>query len=38
MREMKDSGIEWVGNIPAHWDIHPLYYYFSERKKKNYLG
>lgn len=35
--EMKDSGIEWVGNIPAHWDIHPLYYYFSERKKKNYL-
>ena len=35
---MKDSGIEWVGNIPAHWDIHPLYYYFSERKKKNYLG
>lgn len=36
--EMKNSGIEWVGNIPAHWDIHPLYYYFSERKKKNYLG
>lgn len=36
--EMKDSGIEWVGNIPAHWDVHPLYYYFSERKKKNYLG
>lgn len=36
--EMKDSGIEWVGNIPAHWDVHPLYYYFAERKKKNYLG
>lgn len=36
--EMKDSGIEWVGSIPAHWDVHPLYYYFSERKKKNYLG
>lgn len=36
--EMKDSGIEWVGNVPAHWDVHPLYYYFSERKKKNYLG
>lgn len=36
--EMKDSGIEWVGNIPAHWDVHPLYYYFSERKRKNYLG
>lgn len=36
--EMKESGIEWVGNIPAHWDVHPLYYYFSERKRKNYLG
>ncbi len=20
-REMKDSGIEWIGNIPAHWKI-----------------
>ena len=18
---MKDSGIEWLGNIPAHWEI-----------------
>ena len=35
---MKDSGIEWVGNIPVHWDVRPLYYYFAERKKKNYLG
>lgn len=36
--EMKDSGIEWVGNIPVHWVVRPLYYYFAERKKKNYLG
>ncbi len=36
--EMEDSRIEWVGSIPAHWGVHPLYYYFSERKKKNYLG
>lgn len=36
--EMKDSGIEWVESIPAHWDVRPLYYYFAERKKKNYLG
>lgn len=34
--EMKDSGIEWVGEIPAAWDIHPVYYYFGERKNKNY--
>lgn len=33
---MKDSGIEWVGEIPATWDVHPVYYYFGERKNKNY--
>jgi len=24
MREMKDSGIEWIGEIPADWKIQPL--------------
>ena len=38
MREMKDSGIEWIGAIPAMWQIHPLYYYFCERKCRNTLG
>lgn len=33
---MKDSGIEWVGTIPAMWDVHPVYVYFRERKNKNY--
>ncbi len=33
---MKDSGIEWVGGIPATWDVHPVYVYFGERKNKNY--
>ena len=36
--EMKDSGVEWVGEIPAHWLVHPVYYYYGERKNKNYLG
>ena len=36
--EMKDSGIEWVGRIPAHWPIHPVYSYYGERKNKNRLG
>lgn len=22
---MKDSGIEWLGKIPAHWEVAPLY-------------
>ncbi len=33
--ETKDSGIEWVGNIPKHWEVHPVYHYFGERKVKN---
>lgn len=37
-REMKDSGIVWVGEIPNSWSIHPVYYYFSERKNKNIFG
>lgn len=36
--EMKDSGIEWIGAIPAHWSIHPVYNYFGERKNKNSFG
>lgn len=36
--EMKDSGIEWIGEIPATWDIHPIYSYFGERKNRNSLG
>lgn len=32
---MKDSGIAFVGKIPAHWELHPVYYYFSEGKIKN---
>ena len=34
--EMKDSGIEWIGMIPASWNSHPLYYYFDERKNRNF--
>lgn len=36
--EMKDSGIEWVGQIPVSWHIHPVSIYFEERKNKNRLG
>lgn len=38
MRQMKDSGIEWIGEIPQAWDEHPIYYYFAERKNKNIFG
>lgn len=38
MREMKDSGIEWIGKIPKEWTIMPLYCFYSERKNKNIFG
>lgn len=34
--KMRDSGIDYVGDIPSSWEIHPVYYYFGERKAKNY--
>lgn len=36
--ETKNSGIEWIDEIPATWNIHPVYSYFGERKNKNSLG
>ena len=35
---IKDSSIDWIGEIPSHWNTHPLYYYFTERKNANALG
>ena len=29
MREMKDSGIEWIGKVPLSWSIIPVKYYFN---------
>ena len=33
--EMKDSGTEWVGMIPAHWHIKVLFQLVSQVKNKN---
>jgi type I restriction enzyme S subunit len=27
---MKDSGMEWVGTIPLHWDVRPFYSFAAE--------
>lgn len=35
---MKSSGIPWADTIPAHWNVHPVYSYFSERVHKNIFG
>ena len=38
MREMKDSGIEWIGNIPEIWSLKPIRALFDEVTEKNFLG
>ena len=35
MREMKDSGVEWIGEIPESWKINLLSKVFNEHKLKN---
>ena len=32
---MKDSGVEWIGEIPEHWEIRPLKHLFRFKKGKN---
>lgn len=32
MRKMKDSGIEWIGQIPERWDIWPTKRFFKHTK------
>lgn len=32
MREMKDSGVEWIGEIPLEWEINKIKYMFSNGK------
>lgn len=31
----KDSGVEWLGAIPEHWEVKPLFSLMAERKEKN---
>lgn len=38
MREMKDSGIPWVGRIPAEWKALPIGALFRELTQKNTFG
>ena len=32
---MKDSGVEWIGQIPEEWEIKPLFSVCKDNKKKN---
>lgn len=32
-RSMKDSGIEWIGEIPSEWDVYRIASLYAERKE-----
>lgn len=36
--EYRDSGVEWVGNIPNSWDVKPLFATCSHHSEKNLDG
>ena len=31
----KDSGVDWLGEIPSDWDLQPAFKYIKENKTKN---
>lgn len=33
--QMKDSGVEWLGAVPAHWDIVPAFVAYRPREIRN---
>lgn len=35
---MKDSGVEWLGKVPAHWDVVPPVVLFTESKERAHDG
>ncbi|MCE6003123.1 restriction endonuclease subunit S [Acinetobacter junii] len=35
---MKDSGVEWLGEVPESWEVIPSKFYFTERKEKAVNG
>ena len=35
---MRDSGVEWIGEIPVHWKVKRLKYILQERKERSKTG
>lgn len=36
--KMKDSGVEWIGEIPEHWEVVRTKYLLNERKERSEYG
>ena len=32
--EYKSSGVAWLGEVPSHWDVKRLGFFFWERREK----
>lgn len=35
---LKDSGVEWIGEIPEHWEVKKLKYILYERNERSVTG
>ena len=35
---MKDSGVEWLGMVPEHWEVRRLKYLLRERDRRSTDG
>lgn len=33
--KMKDSGVEWIGQVPEHWEVKPFFALVTELNRKN---
>lgn len=36
--EVKDSGVEWIGEVPEHWEVKKLKYLLKERNERSKTG
>jgi len=35
---MRDSGVEWIGEIPKHWEVKRIKYVLDERNERSKIG
>lgn len=36
--EYKDSGVQWIGEIPSHWNTRKMKFCFTERSQKGFIN
>jgi len=36
--QYKDSGVDWLGPVPAHWEVKPLWTFFRRVKRVGFEG